>query len=210
MNTSTPGTASQAVDWYDQRSPNPACSRGDEGACAYNYGYNAAAHAFDYAQRQTGAAARHGWWLDVETTNSWSSDTALNLADILGSIAYLRSRNVPVGVYSTEYQWGRITGGARLPDIPVWLAGAGDAGEAAAWCTPEGSFTGGSVVLVQWVQDDLDHDHLCAPLPAPGGAALEQLLQDLLRLDLAKVLRDLGLAPPVRGTRSAGSSASRG
>ncbi len=202
MNTANPGTASRVVDWYGQRSPNPACSRNDEAACAFNYGYNAAAHAFAYALRQTGAAARHSWWLDVETTNSWSADTALNVADILGSIAYLRSQNVPVGVYSTEYQWGRITGGTRLPDVPVWLAGARNADQAARWCGPENSFTGGRVLLVQWVQDDLDHNHLCAPLPTPTGpssAALEQLLKDLLSLDLGKVLRDLGI--PLAGRK---------
>lgn len=195
MNTANPGTASQVVDWYGQRSPNPSCSRNDEAACAYNYGYNAAAHAFAYALRQTGAAARHSWWLDVETTNSWSGDPALNVADILGSIAYLRSQNVPVGVYSTRYQWGSITGGAQLPGVPVWLAGARDAEQAARWCSPDRSFTGGPVLLVQWVQDDLDHNVLCAPLPPASGAspaALEQLLKDLLSLDLAKVLQGLG------------------
>ncbi|HEX6596312.1 MAG TPA: hypothetical protein VF045_05220, partial [Acidimicrobiales bacterium] len=108
MNTSNPGTASKVVDWYNQKSPNALCSRSDEAACAYNYGYNAARHAFATAQRETASAGRHMWWLDVETENSWSSDTSLNVADILGSIAYLRTQGVPVGVYSTGWMWGRI------------------------------------------------------------------------------------------------------
>jgi hypothetical protein len=199
MNTANPGTASRVIDWYGQKSPNAGCSRSDEAACAYNYGYNAARHAFATAQKRTGAAGRHGWWLDVETTNSWSGDHALNLADILGSVAYLRSQNVPVGVYSTRYQWGQITGGARLPDLPNWVAGARDGEQAARWCSPERSFTGGPVLLVQWVQDDLDHNVLCAPLPPVGSVGsnqLDQLLRDLVALDLGRVLGDLGLAPP--------------
>jgi hypothetical protein len=198
MNTANPGPASKVVDWYGQRSPKPGCSRTDEEACAYDYGYGAARHAFTYAQAQTGAAGRHSWWLDVETENSWSGDHALNLADIRGSIDFLRSQNVPVGVYSTEYQWGRITGGARLAGMPNWVAGAGDGDQAARWCSAESSLTGGPVVLIQWVEDDLDNNAVCAALPAvePGSAApnqLDQLLRDLVALDLGRVLNDLGV-----------------
>ncbi|MFP5318072.1 MAG: hypothetical protein ACLGI2_07225 [Acidimicrobiia bacterium] len=204
MNTSNPGTASRVVDWYNQKSPNALCSRNDEAACAYNYGYNAAKHAFATAQRETGNAGRHMWWLDVETENSWSSDTSLNAADILGSIAYLRSQGVPVGVYSTGYQWGKIAGGASLPEVPNWVAGARNRAQAETWCGPDRSFTGGPVLLVQWVEHDLDHDHVCAPLPAvssrplpgpSGPAGLDVILEDLLSLNLPKLLQDLGLAP---------------
>lgn len=199
MNMANPGNASQVVNWYGQRSPNAACSRSDEAACAYDYGFNAAQHAFAYAQQTTGAAGRHSWWLDVETTNSWSTSTpALNVADILGAVAYLRSQGVPVGAYSTGYQWGRITAGAHATDVYVWYAGARNADEAASWCTAaDSSFTGGPVVLVQWVQDDIDHDHACARLPVataappPSPAGLDQVLADVLTLNLQKLLTDL-------------------
>ncbi len=187
INTSNPGTASAAVDWYAQRTPNANCSRADEPACAYNFGFNGAAWAFSRAQAVTGAASRLTWWLDVETDNSWSDDVGLNAADILGTVAYLRSQNVPVGIYSTRYQWGRIAGGLRLPDVPSWVAGAPNRAGAPAFCSADRSFTGGPVVLVQWVEGDIDHDHLCQPLPVAGPAAqppanfLEQLLLDLLR-----------------------------
>jgi hypothetical protein len=194
INTGNPGTASKVVNWYGQKSPNPNCSRSDEAACAYNYGYNGAKHAYAYAQAQTGAAGRHTWWLDVETTNSWSDDAGLNTADILGAIAYLRTEGVAVGVYSTRYQWGQITAGARFPDLPNWVAGARDAAEAPEYCGADSSFTGGPVVLVQWVENDLDHNYQCAPLPVTTPMnPLERLLKDLLALDIGKVLRDLGV-----------------
>ncbi len=143
INTSNPGTASTSVDWYGQRSPNPACGRADEAACAYNFGFNGAERAFSHAQAVTGAASRLTWWLDVETDNTWSDDVGLNAADILGAVAYLRSQNVPVGIYSTRYQWGRIAGGLRLPDVPSWVAGAPNRAAAPSFCSADRSFTGG-------------------------------------------------------------------
>ena len=197
MNTSNPGTASRAVNWYAQRSPSAACSAADEGACAFNYGYNAAKHAFARAQAQTGAASRHTWWLDVETGNSWSTNRALNSDSIAGSITYLRTQGVPVGVYSTRYQWGQITGGVVIPDVPVWLAGARNGQEATRFCGPERSFTGGPVIMVQWVEHNFDHNHLCRPMPttvtpppAPAPATLEELIKQVPD-DLAQGLRKL-------------------
>lgn len=202
MNTANPGTASRVVDWYGQKSPNANCSPSDEAACAYNYGYNAARWAFEHAEAKTGAAGRLSWWLDVELGNSWSSNTHVNIADLLGSMAYLRSKGVPVGIYSTGYQWGKIAGGPRWPDVYNWVAGARTGSEAAGWCGPDSSFTGGPVVLVQWVQNNLDHNHACRALPAPGvppaaasPTGLELILQDLLSLNLPKLVQDLGLAP---------------
>lgn len=205
INTANPGPASQAVSWYGQKLPNGACSPSDEAACAFNYGFNAAHHAFDYATAQTGSAARWSWWLDVETANSWSPNVGLNIASLLGSLAFLRSQGVPVGAYSTGYQWGRIAGGAKWGDVPSWIAGANDEGQAASWCATSNSFTGGQVLLVQWEQSHLDHDHLCAPLPiasgpppassAPAPSGLELVVNDLLSLNVPKLLADLGLGP---------------
>jgi len=151
MNTANPGVASTAVNWYQQKSPNASCAPGNEAACAYNYGYNGAANAVAYAQAQTGHAASTTWWLDVETDNSWSgADLGANLASIQGSIEYLQHQpGVLVGIYSTRYQWTRITGGTQLP-LANWVAGARNATEAKARCTPAWSATGGPVVLTQF------------------------------------------------------------
>ena len=150
MNTANPGAASTAVNWYQQRTPDASCAPGHEAACAYNYGFNAAARALAYAQAQTGHSAGTSWWLDVETDNSWSAtDLGANLASLRGSIDFLqRTPGVVVGVYSTKYQWTRITGGAPL-SLPNWVAGAANLSEAKARCTPAWSATGGPVVLTQ-------------------------------------------------------------
>ena len=162
MNTGNPGTAATRVSWYGQTGPRP-CSPAEEAGCAYDYGYNAAKHAFEYATAQTSAAAATAamWWLDVETANSWSTDTSLNNVDIEGSIAFLQDAGVAaVGVYSTGYQWGQITGGASLgTTVPNWVAGALNAKRAPAMCSS--SFSGGKVRLVQYLSGGFDANYTC-------------------------------------------------
>ncbi len=159
MNTGNPGPATVRTSWYRTDGPR-ACGSGDEAGCAYNYGYFAAQDAFDRAAARTGAASRSVWWLDVETMNSWSADVALNVESVRGSVDYLVSvAGVPaVGVYSTGYQWGQITGGAQL-GLPTWVAGASTAEEAPALCSA--SFTGGPVALVQYPSGGYDADFTC-------------------------------------------------
>ena len=161
MNTSNPGARAVALDWYAQRAPNPTCGPGNEVACAYDYGFNAAAGAFAYAQVSTGKANGRVWWLDVESDNSWSdTDIGANRASLQGSIDFLqRQPGVVVGVYSTARMWTRIMGDHRLP-LPNWVAGGDNAAEAVAMCVPAFSMTGGPVVLTQWV-DGFDHDYVC-------------------------------------------------
>jgi hypothetical protein len=161
MNTANPGTATVALNWYGQKSPDPSCAPGKDAACAYNYGFNAAARALSYAQAQTGTSANAQWWLDVETTNSWSTnDLGANLASIRGSLDFLqRVPGVAVGIYSTRYQWTRITGGAPIA-VPNWIAGARNLDDAKARCAPSWSATGGPVVLNQFVAG-FDTNYAC-------------------------------------------------
>jgi len=161
LNTSSPGPGALFVDWYGQRAPDPACRPGNDGACAYDFGFNAAADAFGYAQAATGHATGRVWWLDVETDNSWSdSDVVANRASLQGSLDFLQHQpGVVVGVYSPPKMWGRIMGDLRLP-LPNWMAGATTLAEAVAHCAPGFSATGGPVVLSQWV-DVFDNDYVC-------------------------------------------------
>ncbi|MBV8297691.1 MAG: hypothetical protein JO085_12705 [Acidimicrobiia bacterium] len=125
------------------------------------YGASAAAYALSYAASQTGAssAATHGWWIDVETANSWSSNQAQNAAVIQGALTYLKKNTSrSVGVYSTGYQWGVITGGVHL-GAPVWAAGASSASSAPSMCGT--GFTGQPVKVVQYPAGAYDGDYRC-------------------------------------------------
>jgi hypothetical protein len=197
LNTANPGPGASIIDWYGQTYPNAACRRGNEAVCAYDYGYRGAAAGFRYALAQVSAGAGHTWWLDVETANIWSAtDRASNLASIAGAIDFLRAQGVVVGVYSTRYQWGRITGGASRPDLVNWVPGAGSRAAAAARCSAGYSFSGGPVMVTQFVSEnaDVDYDYPCPGSDAilrpsgPPGGGLGGLLNGVLSL--------LGLAPP--------------
>ena len=156
LNTANPGSAS--THWA-LPGPKPCSGVSSDAGCAYNYGWNAAAHAFAYAGAQTSAAGTHAWWLDIETGNSWSTSTTLNAADIQGMLDYFASRSVAAGVYSTSYQWTQIAGAMR-PAVPSWLAGASTSAQALSWCGGA-SFTAGRVALVQFPNNGLDGDVAC-------------------------------------------------
>jgi hypothetical protein len=162
MNTGNPGSLATRASWYQPvNAPHP-CDASSEAGCAYDYGYNGAKQAYDYAASQTtaAAAASADWWLDVETANSWSTDLSLNISDIQGSIDFFAS--VPtagIGIYSTGYQWGQITGSAQMPSVLNWVAGASGASTAPGLC--RASFTGGRVALVQYPSGRFDADYAC-------------------------------------------------
>lgn len=161
MNTGNPGAASTRVSWYNQVGPEP-CGAGNDAGCAYDYGFNGARQAFEYAAAQAGVEAAQAatWWLDVETTNSWSTDSSLNVRDIQGSLDFLRAHAAGVGVYSTGFQWGQITGGLNLgPEVANWVAGALNLKRAPASCSS--SFSGGPVALVQYPSGGFDADYVC-------------------------------------------------
>jgi len=114
-----------------------------------------------YAASQ-GAVAPAAWWLDVETANSWStSDLSLNRYTIEGLVTRLRaSTSAPIGIYSTSYQWGVITGGYQPAVDATWVAtGQHTLKRARSYCTST-SFTGAPIWLVQYVAT-YDHDWAC-------------------------------------------------
>ena len=114
-----------------------------------------------YATGQ-GAVAPAGWWLDVETANSWStSELSLNRYAIQGLVTRLRaSTSAPIGIYSTSYQWGVITGGYQPAVDATWVAtGQRTLKRARSYCTST-SFTGAPIWLVQYVAT-YDHDSAC-------------------------------------------------
>lgn len=160
MNTANPGTLSS--HWGTPATPRTDCNplMSDDVNCAYDYGWNAAAEAMAWATSQAGSATGP-WWLDVETANSWSSDTTTNTADLQGSIDYLSEHGATsVGVYSTASQWNVITGAPQgFSTTPNWVPGGANAKQAPSLCGS--SFTGGPVELVQYPAGKLDGDVAC-------------------------------------------------
>ena len=149
--------------WYDQsshlNSSSPLqCAGGDNNCLAYNYGYNAALDAINYANSQ--GAHSSTWWLDVETSNSWNSDANQNRSSLQGSYDALKNSGaVTIGAYSTTAQWQSITGG-WLNGWPNWGASTwSTARQAATYCSGH-QFTGGTTYLIQY-RGKLDQDYAC-------------------------------------------------
>jgi hypothetical protein len=114
---------------------------------AYNYGFNAAVDAFTYA---TASAASSGvWWLDVETANTWDSNTTNNARTIKGALDALTAEGVVAGIYSTGHQFSVIAGDFA-PATPVWMATGGDIQDAEGACGSGGAFGGGTTWLAQY------------------------------------------------------------
>ncbi len=174
VNTGNPGPA-LSTHWPTGQTVPMSCDAAspDTAACAYDYGYNAAADAYGAAvaawaaQGLAGSPAGGAWWLDVETANSWQSDVALNVADLQGEADYLASvaKVASVGFYSSPAQWAQITGGTNaFAASPSWVAGASSLRDASFACSAPG-FTGGSVALAQYPSGGFDADLRCADAP---------------------------------------------
>lgn len=159
-----------------------------DAGCAYEYGVASARFALDHALASLSGTNRDPrtvpWWLDVETYNDpWVASGLVNTAVIQGFADQLVLSGVrEVGVYSTGYQWGVITGGyhrsnARsyrtswgfplrwaLEDGPVWYGNVKGLDVAKQRCA-EPSFTGGERLLAQFQTAEsgvvYDFDYRC-------------------------------------------------
>lgn len=146
-------------------------------ACAYVYGYFRAEQAVEWVHEQASGVSPSTvrWWLDVETMNTWQTDTRSNAASLAGAAAYLASVGAGVGVYSTTAQWTSIVGGtgSSMPALPngapsnligldEWGAGASTQAGAVQNCTAAKPFTGGTNHLMQYVSKGTDYDVSCA------------------------------------------------
>jgi hypothetical protein len=178
LNTANPGELRQLVTTWptDGDTPYGECT-GDNGtACSYAYGRARAAFSveefFAPAARAAGLdddPAGVRWWLDVETMNTWQSGSEQardrNRAALEGMADELDSLGAEVGLYSTGYQWRQIVGEVEqdspLYELDSWLAGARSRQDAGRRCDDEPLTGGGSVLMVQYVADDLDHDVSC-------------------------------------------------
>jgi hypothetical protein len=133
-----------------------------EQKAAWAVGCSEASRSIDYATSQ-GVARPTGWWLDVESENSWSAtDLSLNQYAIQGAVDTLRRQSpAPVGIYSTGYQWHKITGGLPVSGVRAnWVAtGSPFAADTPAHCGT--GFTGAPVWFVQYLQGGFDTNYVC-------------------------------------------------
>ncbi|MDH2444526.1 hypothetical protein QDR37_11275 [Amnibacterium sp. CER49] len=146
------------------------CPVGEASCAAYQYGYLAGIYAYDTSATKANLLNAQTWWLDVETTNPWSTNTALNVQDIQGEYDAISGRlknagsTATVGVYARPAQWATITGtGLGTSGWPVWYAtGARNqtTSQLQQACKAT-SFTGGPIQVVQWIGqghlNDLDY-----------------------------------------------------
>jgi hypothetical protein len=168
--------------------PKGVCRPDDQACQAYNFGYKTAQDAVAYATSLHASAA--SWWLDVETTSSWSGDTAMNAVVIGAAIDFLKAQGATVGIYSSQSQWGEIAGSYR-PGLPVWVSAAPSPAAAPSYCSR--AFGGGQVLLVQYMSgiDDVNYacttaDWLAAvesvPLGSSGSRATVAIDSDCLNV----------------------------
>jgi hypothetical protein len=192
VNTADPGNVyngSVVADWPTSgttpygscttTSVNGATVGENSDACAWQYGYNKAAQdaawltsaAQAIAKQETSvlvpaSASGYPWWLDVETANTWQSDTSMNVADLQGMVAAAHAAGVvTVGIYSTASQWSQVAGSTTsasgsLWQLPDWIPGATSLAAAQVNCSLP-SFTGGVVKLTQWTAGGVDQDDSC-------------------------------------------------
>jgi hypothetical protein len=133
------------------------CGPGDLNCQAYWWGYRGVEYALELAGRHHVTTPM--WWLDVETTNRWSTMAPVNALVVKGAIEGLQAHGAKVGIYSSQYQWNVITGG-YAPGLPTWIAGPRNAAEAPPYCSPAKSFGGGTPWLVQF-PNGLDGNIAC-------------------------------------------------
>ena len=170
LNTGNPGPVASS-HWPPAGTTTPqACDGSWSASCAYDYGWFAAQDSFSRAAAVSGTAAAQAapWWLDVETANSWSTDTSTNRADLQGAVAGLKAAGVAsVGIYSTASMWSQITGATTSASplngpfsaLPNWVPGARSVKDAPRLCSR--TFSGGPVKLVQYPSAGFDGDYAC-------------------------------------------------
>ena len=154
--------ASSTSTYYQQAVAEAQANGGGVDQAAYYYGYNAGQAALAYAQ-SVGEIVQTTWWLDVESANTWNSDTLQNQQSLQGEHdALLAGGATVVGVYSTTLQWDAITGGWQNL-WPSWGATVLPTAKEALTYSTGHEFTGGPSYLMQYqpAGADVDYDVAC-------------------------------------------------
>jgi hypothetical protein len=150
-----------------------------------NAGYQQAM--FNVASMRAAALEVPFVWVDVEPypTHPWSRDVLANRQVVRGVVRAYQDQGYGVGFYSYDNGWRAVVGSWRKPAFPAWVpVGPVSNGLAVASrrCAAR-SFSGGPVLLAQWVQDSRDRDVTCPLLHGRADAPhpLTALLGTTLR-----------------------------
>lgn len=156
MNTGYPGHA-RGIKY---KSFPRQCRASDNLCLGYNYGYNAALYAINYAASQNVHAT--SWWLDVELENSWTDNFLVNRQFVQGAAAAIKQKVwfAQVGIYSSHLQWNEIMGPWQNKLPTWWATGTTSQADAAKFCRRK-AFTGGQVWLSQYTIK-YDQDLACS------------------------------------------------
>ena len=131
-----------------------------------NVGYAQASAALD-AMTAAGLAAPFVW-IDVEprVERPWSKRVKRNRALIRGAMQAAKDRQIGSGIYTYAGAWKAITKNMKL-SAPLWAPGHSHAktyarrmSQTKASCARK-SFTGGPLVMTQWVWRNRDFDITC-------------------------------------------------
>ena len=155
LNVNSPTGPNTAVD---STGPAGSCGASDLRCQSYNWGYKSAQQSVQTVR--TAGASPLVWWLDVEIEKAWSSDQVANTRVVAGFVDALQQQGLTVGIYSTPYQWGVITGGASF-GLPLWEAGT-PPNDPEQYCASFKQFAGGQAWLTQYSNGDVDIDTACA------------------------------------------------
>ena len=169
------GWTSAHVLEYAYHGPAGDCTATAYACLSFNWGYNSATYAMQWAQSQ--GATTSQWWLDIElptstsinpsgadcyAANFWVCDPTYNSIVVQAAAEALHEYGKQVGVYSTRGQWQSITGGSAFAG-PLWVAGYGY--PPATYCDPANASTywfGYSAPdLVQSIPVTFDPDTAC-------------------------------------------------
>jgi len=205
VNTADPGLLG---DWWPNADvarsgttvPNPygSCAGAENPACAYVYGYSIALD--DARTRGVSRPQDRTWWLDIETTNSWSWDRSANRAVLEGMTDALHGLGAEVGLYSTTRQWSlivdQIPTASPMAGLNAWLASAATRRGAEALCAAAPLTPGGRIAMAQWVADSVDHNVACSA----GGSDSQQVAAGIEK-GSAGGLRAEFAAPGIVATR---------
>ncbi|WP_375400515.1 hypothetical protein [uncultured Amnibacterium sp.] len=176
VNTANPGLQ---ADWWPSENrtragdaianPYGTCAHTVGAPCSYVYGYSVAYDDTHIRGIDPAHAADYRWWLDVETSNSWSFDTRPNAAVLEGMVAAFAAVGAEAGIYSSRQQWNWIVGtlptGSPLNGLPSWIA-AGTVSSRAAQeaCSVSPLTPGGRLSMVQFIDGAYDADVSCLPI----------------------------------------------